>query len=295
MRPVDLTPPEQRAGSRPPTRTGPLPYMLLSLLVLVLFGVVAIVFTNNEMAEAEADKQNLEYELARLSAEANELAPYVDFATVSATRTETVRALAMSRFDWHRVMQELSLVLPDDVWLVNLTATVGPGVSLPNAAQVGNRAEVDSPAIQMVGCGASQTKVAEFLAALEDIDGVTRVGLVSSQRRAAGSGGGDTGGGNDCRTRGYIWQFEVLAVFDSVPAPEGSDVPVAPVEPTPEESEQPVDGSENSDDTDGSGSGSGSDDSGEGSDTGNGNGNGNGGSGNGNGNGNGNGGGNGAQ
>lgn len=274
MRPVDLTPPEQRAGSRPPTRTGPLPYMLLTLLVLVLLGVVAIVFTNNEIADAQSDKQNLEYELQRLSVEANELAPYVDFATVSATRSETVRALATSRFDWHRVMQELSLVLPEDVWLVNLTATVGPGVSLPNAAQVGNRAEVDSPAIQMIGCGASQTKVAEFLAALEDIDGVTRVGLVSSQRRAPGAGS-DAGGGNDCRTRGSIWQFEVLAVFDSVPAPEGSDVPVAPVEPETTESEQPVDGSDGGGETTTeSGSGDGSGNGGSGGGNGNGGGNG---------------------
>ena len=252
MRPVDLTPPEQRHGTKPPTRTGPLPYMLLALLVIILLGVVAVVYTSNEIADARADLENLEFQTARLNEQANELAPYVDFAEIASKRKSTVAALAQSRFDWYRVLQELALVLPEDVWLVNLTATVGPGVALQGAAQVGNRAEIDSPAIEMIGCASSQTKVAQFLAALEDIDGVTRVGLESSSRRdPSGSSQGDGGESDECRTKNFIWKFSAIAAFDAVPAPPGSDVPVAPVEPSGNEEEPGEDGSETTNEEDG--------------------------------------------
>ena len=45
-------------------------------------------------------------------------------------RTETVDSLAQSRFDWERVMRELALVIPEDVWLESLTGTVAPGVTV---------------------------------------------------------------------------------------------------------------------------------------------------------------------
>ncbi len=54
-------------------------------------------------------------------------------------RVETVTSLAQSRFDWERVMRELSLVLPGTVWLTNVTGTVAPTVTVPNGASVSLR------------------------------------------------------------------------------------------------------------------------------------------------------------
>ena len=49
-------------------------------------------------------------------------------------------SLADSRFDWERVMRELSLILPDDVWLTNLTGKASPAVQIDGEANIALRA-----------------------------------------------------------------------------------------------------------------------------------------------------------
>ncbi len=102
------------------------------------------------------------------------------------------------------------------------------------------RGQIAGPALELSGCAAGQTSVAGFVTALEDIDGVTRVGVQSSELADKKSGAGVSasgevgsgGGGEDCRTRDFIAKFEIVVGFDAapVPAPEGD----APPESTPE-------------------------------------------------------------
>jgi hypothetical protein len=69
--------------------------------------------------------------------------------------------------------------------------------------------------------------VAGFVTALKDIDGVTRVGVQSSelgeQEEGAGSTGGASGseGGGDCQTRDFIAAFDIVVAFDAAPVPAG--------------------------------------------------------------------------
>ena len=125
MRPVNLIPPDLRRGDSAPLRTGPLAYMLLGALVLALAGVMALVLTNNQIADRKAEVAQLQHEDAAAQAQARRLAAYTQFQAMSEQRVATVTSLANSRFDWERVMRELSLILPDDVWLVSLDASAG--------------------------------------------------------------------------------------------------------------------------------------------------------------------------
>jgi hypothetical protein len=146
-----------------------------------------------------------------------------------------VQSLADSRFDWERVMRELSLILPSNVWLVSLNASAAPGVSAEGGSSGGSsgglRGASAGPALEMSGCAAGQTAVAGFVTALKDIGGVTRVGVESSElagkEGGAGSGGG---GGEDCRTRHFIASFSLVVAFDAAPVPptESSEVEMAP-------------------------------------------------------------------
>ena len=71
-------------------------------------------------------------------------------------------------------MRELSLVLPHDVWLTNLTGTAPAQMSVSGGASIALRSSVPGPALELVGCAAGQEAVAGFVTALKDIDGVTR-------------------------------------------------------------------------------------------------------------------------
>lgn len=249
MRPVNLIPLEERRGEQAPLRSGPLAYVVVGVLVAVLAGVTALVLTNNEIAEHETEIAKLEREDAAATAKAERLAAYTQFQSLSEQRVATVASLADSRFDWERVMRELALVLPSDVWLVGLSASATPGSGGGGGGGSGLRGAAPGPALELSGCAKGQEGVAGFVTALKDIEGVTRVGVQSSELPDAGNDGGGGGGdsnGDECRTRNSIAKFEIVASFDAAPVPlsssEGSAAPVATS--TPVESESSEEGSE---------------------------------------------------
>ncbi len=235
MRPVNLIPPEDRRGDNAPLRTGPLPYVLLAALVALLLGVTALVVIGNQVAEGKNEVAKLEGEDAAASAKAQSLASYTQFRTMSEQRVETVSSLADSRFDWERVMRELALVLPHDVWLSGLAATTAPGVSIESGGGSTNmRGAIAGPALELNGCARGQEAVAGFVTALKDIDGVTRVGVQSSELpeegKSAGGDSGDSGSnGDECRTRKFIAKFEIVVAFDAAPVAETGGEEAAPV------------------------------------------------------------------
>ncbi|MGE0066002.1 MAG: PilN domain-containing protein [Solirubrobacterales bacterium] len=241
MRPVNLIPTEERRGERRPLRGGPLAYVIVGALALAVIGVAVLVVTGNQISERKADVTQLESETAAVEAEAQALAAYTQFHGTAQARVATVSSLADSRFDWERVMRELALVFPDDVWLTNLTATASPAVAPENAASVSLRSGVAGPALEIIGCGRSQDAVAGFVQVLKDIDGVTRVGLQGSSLGET-SGGGGSSAASTCQTRGFIAQFQLVVGFDAAPvSAEASSGEVA-VQAAPPAAEEAAEG-----------------------------------------------------
>jgi Tfp pilus assembly protein PilN len=240
VRPVNLIPTEERRGELAPLRAGRLSYLLVGGLALALVAVTVTVLTGNQVKEREADLASLERERVAATQRAEALAPYAEFASLSQARISTVTSLAQSRFDWERVLRELALVLPDDVWLVSLDGSVGAasGEGEGPGAMGGS---IAGPSLNLAGCGEGHQSVAAFVESLKDIDGVTRVGLVKSElppeaeaggAAAAASGGG---AGGECQTREFIAGFEAVVAFDSVPvAAAPGTAPVAPPIEQPE-------------------------------------------------------------
>lgn len=213
MRPVNLIPPEQRYGSQSPLRTGPLPYVLVGALALAVLGVSLLALTGNEIAERKDEVATLKREDAAAQAHARRLDAYVQFAEMREARLATISSLADSRFDWERVMRELSKILPADVWLTNLEASASGGTE-------GETAGVAGPSLQISGCAHGQEGVAGFITALKEIDGVTRVGMESSSVSSQEGGGGSTSEG--CGA-GSSAQFQMTVAFDAAPLPPSEE------------------------------------------------------------------------
>jgi Tfp pilus assembly protein PilN len=241
MRPVNLIPPDERRGDAAPLRTGPLVYVLIAGLGLLLLCIVAVTLTGKQVSDRTAQKATAEQQLTAATARANSVKAFTDFRTVQEQRAATVASLAQSRFDWSRVLQEMALIVPSDVHLSSLTGTVSKDVSVDSggsggtSGSTGLRDNVAGPALEIAGCAPSQNAVAGFVAALEDIDGVTRVGLDSSKgpEQSASDFTGEPGdaatsGGSDgCND----FSFTIVAAFDSVATPSAPTPP--PVAPTP--------------------------------------------------------------
>ncbi len=239
MRPVNLIPEEERSDTRQPMRGGPLAYIIVGALLAALGAVTLLVVTDNQISSRTTELAELNAQTVSAEAQATRLAAYTELHSISAQRTATVSNLADSRFDWEQVMRQLSLVLPSDVWLTNLTGTVRPSVSVGGGESLELRSSVRGPALSLVGCAAGQESVARFVSVLKDIDGVTRVGLQSSQLPSSDGGGGSAGSvsaSGGCQTHNFIAQFQIVVAFDAAPIPAAAtgegEVVAAPEEST---------------------------------------------------------------
>jgi Tfp pilus assembly protein PilN len=241
MRPVNLLPPEMRQGAHAPMRTGPIPYIVVGALVALLAGVALLVVTGNQVSQREDEVTQLKREDAAAVREAKRLVAYTQFQALHEQRVATITSLADSRFDWERVMRELALILPHDAWLIELNASASPASASGEGGGGGTlRASAPGPALVLVGCATGQESVARFVTALKDIDGVTRVGVESSELPDQEEGAGSTGEGSEaepgteCRTRNFITKFNLVVAFDAAPIPlsaEGEgEAPVPPAE-----------------------------------------------------------------
>jgi len=225
MRPVNLIPPEDRRGDHAPLRAGALSYVIVGAIAAALIAVVALVLTQNSITEHENEIAQLEVAEAEATQRAQALAPYAEFAGLQEQREATITSLADSRFDWERVLRELAIVIPSAVSLKTLEASTSGSTE-----QGSTGAPSGSPSLVMGGCASDQGVVAEFVAALEDIDGVTRVAVQDSVARGddAQSTSGDLGCGADPR----VVDFTVIAVFDGVTVAVDPAAP-APAAPAP--------------------------------------------------------------
>ncbi len=231
MRPVNLIPVEDRRGDHAPLRTGPLAYIVLGALVALLAGVALLVTTGNQVSERQDEVASLKREDAVAAAQAAKLTSYTEFRSLSEQRVATVQSLADSRFDWERVLRELALILPSDVALTELSAS-GAGGESSEGGESGGAAlgGIAGPSLSMSGCAAGYKGVAQFVTALKDIDGVTRVGVQSSTETAGGSGEGEAecGGGN------ATVQFTLVVAFDAAPVPPAEGEAAVAPEAAPE-------------------------------------------------------------
>ncbi len=227
MRPVNLIPEHRQQGARKPLRTGPLAYIVVGALAAVLLGVTALVVTGNQISDGEAEIAQLQREGAAAKARAAQLSGYTQFHSVSEQRVATVTSLADSRFDWERVMRELTLVLPGDVWLTDLTATATAETAVEGSSGIEMRSSVPGPALELSGCADGQESVAGFVQALKEIDGVTRVGVQSSnlgerEDEAEAAPGESSASGGNCQTEAFIAEFQIVVAFDAAPVAASS-------------------------------------------------------------------------
>src|SRR5918995_1778594 len=110
-------------------------------------------------------------ELDALRAQVADTSKEDAFAAEKGARVGALSAALSGRVAWDRVLRQVSLVLPEDVWLTNLTAAA------PDAAQQ----SATGSGFTLTGATYSQNGVARFLARLAVIPDLANVRLQSSQ------------------------------------------------------------------------------------------------------------------
>ena len=233
MRAVNLLPPDLRSGPKGPAPTVPTgvensgagAFVVLGVLAFAVLALAAYVLAGNSVKDRKAELAAATAKSAAVSSQAAALKPYADFESLANARVQTVKDLAGSRFDWEQSLRDLSRAVPADVTIASFKGDLGGGSSSGGSTL---RSAVTAPAITLTGCTYSQTKVAELMARLRNIDGVTRVSLSKSDKEATADGASTDR--NAPSTTGFCGRsdvpaFELVVFFEGAAAASTATTP----------------------------------------------------------------------
>ena len=130
-------------------------------------------------------------------------------AAEKGARIGALSAALGGRIAWDRVLRQVSLVLPEDVWLTSLSASAAAAAAAP--APDATQAAAAGSGFTLTGATYSQNGVARFLSRLAVIPDLANVRLQSSQSQLV--------------NERELVQFTILA---DVRAPGSAPAPVVP-------------------------------------------------------------------
>jgi Tfp pilus assembly protein PilN len=219
MRAVNLIPADERRGSGS-GGSGIGSYIVLGVLALVVALSAGFALANRSLDRSRHELASVEARAQSAEAAAQQLASYTSFSALREKRSDTVRSLASSRFDWSRTLHEVARTIPSNAWLTSLRGTVTPTTQLGGGANDPLRASLPGPALEILGCTVGQDDVADVISSLRRVNGVQRVSLSSSEKLQQTSGGSDaaTGGDDDCRHGNVRYPQFSMTLFFAAPS-----------------------------------------------------------------------------
>jgi Tfp pilus assembly protein PilN len=209
MNAVNLIPGDSRSGglSRSTSRQT---LALLAGLAAVLIAALLYVSAAHSVTASKGELARATANAVSWRTVATELAPYVTASQQRTAQLAAVRQLAAGRFRWSHLLDQIAQLMPAAAALSSLQAST-PAGSSATATSASTQ-----PAVQLSGCAASQSTVAQAMQQLRHVDGVSDVTLSSSSdsgtgAAAAGSpSSATTTSGGGCT---YPVQFQIPLTF----------------------------------------------------------------------------------
>jgi Tfp pilus assembly protein PilN len=189
MKRIDLLPPE--ASAKASRERGLLYAILILVAVVVVLGLVYMQ-QNSAVSSKQAEVDQIAAETAQVQAEAAALAPYANIYSTRKAMTQTAQSIYEAGVSWSTILQEISLVIPDNVRLQTLSCTV-PTAMVPGApAAAAGAAPVATTDVTFNGTTYTHKDVAEFMTRLGLIPQLSKIQLGSSVEVPATVASADT-------------------------------------------------------------------------------------------------------
>jgi Tfp pilus assembly protein PilN len=222
MKAVNLIPNDQRRAQGSGAQAGS-SYIVIGVLVTLLAMVAGYVLTSNKVTKNKNDAAAAKAEADSLEAEIAQRGAFTNFSQIKETRLASVSGVAETRFDWERLMRELSRVMPSGTWLQTTDASVTGEVAGAEASTpVAGAVVAPQPKVNLVGCTPDQSDVAGMMVRLRQLHRVSDVELNQSSTQLSATGDASV---DNC---GRNYQFDLLVSFSPTPpqteAPHGENV-----------------------------------------------------------------------
>jgi Tfp pilus assembly protein PilN len=181
MRAFNLMPSEE---TRQRTSRLGLVKVLVALVGLLLVAGLgsAYIFMSARAADRQGQVDDLRAQLAKLEVPAETPAKpgSAELTSEGQARTAALAQALQGRVAWDRVLREVSLVLPENVYLTQISATTPAAGSASSNPAVSTNPNAAPNSLALVGYADKQSSVAELLARLEVIPEFATVELQSS-------------------------------------------------------------------------------------------------------------------
>ena len=146
-------------------------------LVVALIAAVLYVTTANTVATRKSELAQVGSGVAGWTAAANSYASFVQAAQRRTQELADVRQLASSRFPWSDLLGQIGGLMPKAAALSTLQAATNTTSSTSSTPSTSG---ASVPGVQLSGCAASQSVVAQTMVQLRRVNGVSAVTLSSS-------------------------------------------------------------------------------------------------------------------
>lgn len=137
-------------------------------------------YFNNKLSDAQEEAENYKQKNASIAKQVAELQRYEDMKKQKQARLSAITNIYNQRVRWSRTMDDLAFIVPEEIWLKSIEATV-PGAVLKTKDK---KAEDDAAAKDVVieGYTWEMPTVAVFMVRLGLIPSLTDVTLISAEK-----------------------------------------------------------------------------------------------------------------
>src|SRR5437763_10272268 len=195
MRAINLPPRDEKRRTGPTSPT-PVAITVLAGLIVVTGALgLLIVSAHGTVKSRELELAQRDAELAAIPVPAQKQLQQQDaLVTDKQARVAALNSALSKRIAWDRVLREFALVLPDDVWLLSMSAKAPtPSTTAPTSSSSTSSSASSAPALggqlgfNIEGYTYSHDAVARLLSRLAVVPDLEQVQLVTSERTQLGS------------------------------------------------------------------------------------------------------------
>jgi Tfp pilus assembly protein PilN len=180
MKRINLLPPEARVKA---SRERGLIYAVLLLVAVVVVLGLVYVWQSGIVNNKQDQLSQIQAQQAVVAAEAAKLAPYAQIQATRTAMTATGKAIYDARVPWSTILEEVSLVIPENVRLQSMSCAV-PSTMQPGAAAAAGPAAASTD-VTFTGTTYTHEDVAEFMTRLGLIPQLKNIQLGSTTESAS--------------------------------------------------------------------------------------------------------------
>jgi Tfp pilus assembly protein PilN len=193
MRAINLLPRDEkrRAGPTLPTPVAITALVSLTVVTVLLCGLFLSAHGNVSARQLELTQKEAELSAVPVPAQ-SQLQQQDALVADKQARVTALNSALSRRIAWDRLLREFALVLPDDVWLLSMSASA-PTMATAATSSSGSTSSSAAPALggqlgfNIEGHTYSHDAVARLLSRLSVIPDLERVQLVTSEETVLGS------------------------------------------------------------------------------------------------------------